>query len=380
MEQKSRIERLVRLTRPNAKFVNVSHSNDFTDPTPELGQGYYYVNLYDEKIDSLLNKTKDGQLYLIHNTYLSSFAYNLYLCLFYCQHTNIDLTIKGNPLLNYNFKKFFAEQLYTFNNNIFSRAILLETLLYEQEMMIPVFEQKKINKLLNEYADFASNIMSNLVSFHELGHYILEVDKIIWSSILKEHNDTVGILYSTLETTSSSILLEEFKCDVIAVLSCINQYKNEYNIDLILKSILFGFSSYAVLSSLVKSAEATSIEHKKLIDDVDFLSIEKRNRDYVYTIGIDRDFVFRTNLMVDLCKLIGEKENVNLFSKGMDISIPETLLEDMLSIIDVIMESNDDNARNMSLLVAESLHNHPKGMEFLYLRSKVFEGNRELKL
>jgi hypothetical protein len=42
------------------------------------------------------------------------------------------------------------------------------------------------------------------------------------------------------------------------------------------------------------------------------------------------------------------------------------------------MESDDRNARDMSLLVAEALHEHPRGVEFLYLRSKTFSSNREL--
>ena len=66
-EAKKQIERLVGLTRPNAKFISVSHSSEFTESLPELGNGYYYVSLYDEKIDSLLNKTNEGQIYLIHN-------------------------------------------------------------------------------------------------------------------------------------------------------------------------------------------------------------------------------------------------------------------------------------------------------------------------
>jgi len=380
VEAKKHIERLIDLTRPNAKFIAVSHSNEFTEPLPELGDGYYYVSLYDEKIDSLLNKTNDGKLYLIHNTYLSSFAYNLYLCLFYSQQNEEEVIIKNNPLLTHNFKKFFAEQLYAFNNNIFSRAILLETLLYEQQMMVPVFEQKSTDKVLNKKASFASSIMSSLISFHELGHYFLEIDNTTWNTLLRDNKNTLGVLYEKIKLDSSQALLDEFKCDAIAVLSCINQYSKDYGIEAVLKSALFGFAAYAVLSSLVKSAEATSIDHKKIVENVDFLSIEKQHRDYDYKIGIDNDFVLRTKIISALCMHIAHNENIDLFGKQEGIYLPESLLNDMLNIINIVMDSNDSNARKMSMLVAEALHNHPEGMEYLYLRSKVFESVRDLKL
>ena len=380
MDARKQIERLVRLTRPNAKFVAVSHSNDFTDPLQKLEDGYYYVSLYDEKIDSLLNKTNTGQIYLIHNSYLSSFAYNLYLCLFYSQQINGEILIENNPLLKHNFKKFFAEQLYTFHNTIFSRSVLLETLLYEQQMMVPVFEKKDTDKELNEKAAFASDIMSSLVSFHELGHYFLEINDAIWSSLLTANKNSLGVLYEKVKLYSNHALIEEFKCDSIAVFSCIDQYSKEYGLKIVLKSILFGFTTYAVLSSLVKSAEATSRDHKKIIEDVNFYSIDKQHRDYIYKIGLDEDFVKRAKLVTQLCENISRTENADISSKGEDIRLPDSLLDDMLNMINLIMDSDDSNSRKMSMLVAESLHKHPEGMEYLYLRSKVFKSARELKL
>jgi hypothetical protein len=41
-----------------------------------------------------------------------------------------------------------------------------------------------------------------------------------------------------------------------------------------------------------------------------------------------------------------------------------------------VFECDDDNARQMSNLVARSLYGHDAGMEYLYLRSKVFRTNR----
>lgn len=65
MKDKDRIARIIRATRPRAKFTIISHSSEFTEPLPFLGEGYFYVNLYDEKIDSVLNKIDNGPIYLI---------------------------------------------------------------------------------------------------------------------------------------------------------------------------------------------------------------------------------------------------------------------------------------------------------------------------
>lgn len=74
-------------------------------------------------------------------------------------------------LFRHNFKKFFAEQLFYFHNSIFSRSILLETLLYEQKIIVPVFEAKNHDEELEKNATAGSQIMSNLGMFHEFGHF-----------------------------------------------------------------------------------------------------------------------------------------------------------------------------------------------------------------
>jgi hypothetical protein len=61
-------------------------------------------------------------------------------------------------LLAHNFKKFFAEQIYRQTNRIPSRALLLETLLYEQEMMVGVFAAKERDSRLSADADAASSL------------------------------------------------------------------------------------------------------------------------------------------------------------------------------------------------------------------------------
>ena len=93
--EKNLIKKIIQTTRPTAKFVNVTHSDDFSGKLPFLKDGYYYVGLYDEKIDSTFNTiTQHGKSYhcVINNTYLSSFAYNLLIS--YILSNNEKLNLK----------------------------------------------------------------------------------------------------------------------------------------------------------------------------------------------------------------------------------------------------------------------------------------------
>lgn len=378
---KSRVERIIKSTRPSAKFVSITHSTEFTEAAGILGEGYFYVNLYDERIDSVLNRIDNGPIYLIHNTYLSSFAYNLYLSLIYenqSKEKQNSPSIQESSLLKYNFKKFFAEQLFYFYNNIFSRAALLESLLYEQQIMIPVFKAVEDSKEMAEQADFSSTLMSSIISFHELGHFFLNNSSQVWNELINENSKALGNLYTNTQNRYPAIFVEEFKCDAISIYSCISQFESEASLKIILKTLVLGFSSFAVMYSLVKSAESTANEHRKIKDNVDFKSIEDNNRIYNFKIGRDLDFIERAMLAIELCKNIAKGNEIDLFDTNDKLTISETILEDLLNIIDSIMETDDINARNISMLAAEAFHNHPEGIEYLYLRSKVFKSDRNL--
>ncbi len=52
------------------------------------------------------------------------------------------------------------------------------------------------------------------------------------------------------------------------------------------------------------------------------------------------------------------------------------LLEDLMRYVGRVFDCDDNNARKMSNPVARSLYGHDAGVEYLYLRSKVFRTNR----
>jgi len=371
-----RIKSRIEILRPRARFVAVTHSSEFIDQGANLGDGFYHVNLHDEQIDSNLLIPANGKdtLILIHNTYLSSFAYNLLLCWLYCIGLGAkkDCESTLSRLLKHNFKKYFAEQLLSANNNAFSRALFLETLLYEQAWMIPVFEAEASDTKLSRDADLGAQLMSLALSSHELGHLYLKNSPELWEELLERHAEVLQSLYSHVAQKYSPGLIQEFKCDVIAVVSCLEQFKSEMSSAFCLRGIVFAFAAFAVLFSLAKSAKKTSKDQKAFPDEIDFKSIEKRHTDYNYSIGLDLDFIERAKLVIEFCKLIAAKSAIDLFGDSGGFPLPATILDDLLHNVDVVVENDDQNARGLSMLVSQSFNEHNEGFDYLVLRSKTF--------
>ncbi|MCW3101354.1 MAG: hypothetical protein JWL77_6972, partial [Chthonomonadaceae bacterium] len=166
----------------------------------------------------------------------------------------------------------------------------------------------------------------------------------------------------------------EYQCDAMAVISCLRQYEHEISREFCIRAIVFAFAAFAVLSSLTKSAEYTARDQQQTTDHVDFSSIVKEDRNYVYAVGSDLDFVERARLVIELCLNISQRDGLVLFAEAGTFPLPVTILDDLLIYVTQMMESDDANARSMAMLVAEALHEHPRGLDFLYLRSKTFTG------
>jgi hypothetical protein len=179
-------------------------------------------------------------------------------------------------------------------------------------------------------------------------------------------------LYSQVAQKYPPGLILEFQCDVIAVVSCLEQFKSEMSPAFYVRGIVFAFAAFAVLFSLAKSAQKTATDQKACPDEIDFNSIEKRHTDYNYSIGLDLDFIERTKLVIELCKLIAEKNGVTLFAESEAFPLPATILDDLLRNVDIIMENEDQNARGLSMLVSQSFNGHNEGFDYLVLRSKTF--------
>lgn len=372
-------KRYIRLTRPKAKFDAYSHTDNFMDLEAQIGKGFFYISLYDELVDANLVETPKGVL-VIGNTYLSSFAYNLILAWIY-EHKEGKINRDTiNPLIKYNFKKFFAEQLYHNINNIFSRAVLLETLLYEQQLMIPVFEAANTNLSWAETADAVAGLMSGIVLFHELGHYYLTHATGMFPTLYNENERVLKPFFELLQKENYvPAFIEEIKCDIFAVYSLFMTDKGQASNDtLILRSAVIGYSVFAVLKSLQKSAEATAVEQKKEPDNVVLKSIKKSNREYTYQVGVYTDMVERARWMTILCEMIAADKKITLYGDDDILPLREDVSSYLNQYINEAMVQNNSNERAIAKLVAEAFFDHPDGIEHLYLNSKVFKSARKI--
>lgn len=372
MTTEAGVRRYLRIERPRAKFVAVGDVVETGDPV--VG-GFRYVSLYDERIDANVVEGRAGFI-LIQNTYLPSFAYNLLLCWMYCDRALASDT-ERRRLIAHNFKKFYAEQLLHAYDGIFARAVFLETLLYEQVCMVPVFAERERDPELDRLARFASQLMASAVSNHELGHFILKRGPGVWDEALRWMDGVVRPLYEEVRERRPPAFVAEFQCDVLSVIASLTtadgEEKEEGRRDRVLRGLVFAYAAFAVLFSLEKSARATAAEHRIAHEDVDFRSIQKLERNYEFALGIDGEMAERARYVERLCRAVCERTGGDLYDSTGPFPLSPDLLDHLLGYVDSLMDSDDRNAREMSLLVAEALHGHPRGTEYLYLRSKTFD-------
>ena len=367
----------VRALRPTAKFLDVSHSRDFIEPMAKLGEGFFKANLYDENIDAnLMSSPKLGHI-LVENTYLSSFTFNLFLC-WIGSYTRAPGLAPLDVLLAHNFKKFFAEQVYRLVNRVPSRALLLETLLYEQVHMVPVFAAKDDDAQLSKDSDTATEMMSLSLAMHELGHYMLATQPTGWASFLVREPEIIGPLYLHVYKNFDPVMTDEFRCDLYAVMGCLGAFKGYGDPNFAFRTLAFSYCAYAVLYSILRTAEATAELWRNLPETVDLRDISRKP--YVeHDVGWARDdaFIQRAAWVVELCEKFAAREGLSLFGEDYPFPLPRTILQDLLAYVGRVTDCTDTNARGMSNLVAESLSQSEEGMEYLYLRSKTFRSNRD---
>jgi hypothetical protein len=369
---------LLRIHRRHSKFLKIDHSSVFIDPAAELGEGFYYASVYDEAIDANLYETDHGYV-LIENSYIASFAYNLFFCWLYCKDKNASVE-ELHDLLAHNLKKLCAEQLYRRDNTVSSRALLLETLLYEERKMLAVFATKQTNPGLAELAWTAgSGVMLFLLTQHEFGHYNRKTKRTVWDAYLQSGPELIGDVIWRVEHEYSSEFQIEFKCDLFAVYSCLRQYENLKGATFALRAIAFAYAAYAAMYSVAATAEQTSrLWEQEGDEEVVFQDISKYPTVEVpIQLAIDRQFLNRALLIVEVCEKIAADRGLLLYGDEAPLVLTPNIVETLMTLVPRVFECDDDHTRQMSRLVARAFHSHEQGIEYLYLRSKTFRTNRD---
>lgn len=371
----SEIKDFVSIQRPNAKFIKVVHSTEFIKEVQyPQDKHYFLVSLYDEEIES--NFLSMGERILVNNTYAGSFIYNLGLCYYFFDKQESQNLLQ--ELLNYNLKKFYAEQMYHFKNCIFSRAILLETLLYEQHKMNVVFNDLVYRKENSDVVKIFQGLGNSIFSIHEMGHLFFNNDDYYWNNeVSQEYRDIFNDLIKKRKELNDKDL-KEIQCDFLGLISCLKEYKSTDVINV----LIFSYYAMGILYSLRFSAK-TTIEHvsKNYPEEhVNFKRLDTVGYNFECKIIPDINMIKRSMIMVEACEVISKIKNLKLYMDNSLFPISQNIFSQLTSAVDEMMNIEETYKRSISLLVAEAFHNHDEGMDFLYLQSKKFSSERELSL
>ena len=368
---------LIRLHRPWIESDFLSSGSPFSLPISGMGieltlTGLQY-SIYDEEIDAFVLRSKFHDLIVANNTYLPSFAYNLAIVWSRYGYQNAWLLYKPDcelaRLLRYNLKKFFAEQLLHRANTAFARAVFLETLLFDERAMRPLFAQANVDAAFASRLKFFGKLFSNLLIYHEIGHIV--ADKIPdFSGRLSE--ELKGFSFDINHLASKFPLdRREFECDAFAIIMAWYQRDESIDAGFYLRVIAFAFAVLACMSGLGKSAVATTQAYPPASDpdllDEPYAKLPGAS----FKMGRDELAIERARAAAALCARLSPDENI-LYTNTADFPFHPSLI-DVLANFSLDVLANDDEAeRGLCELVARSLQGHPRGIRYLRLRSKSF--------
>jgi DNA-binding transcriptional ArsR family regulator len=167
--------------------------------------------------------------------------------------------------------------------------LLLETLLFEQVMMVDVFAAKDSNAKLSADADAAAGLMSFALSMHELGHFYMATKPGLWEELVQTEPDTIGSLYVHVTERYPADFATEFQCDVHAVIGCLRQYESHAGAAFALRALAFAFAAYAAASYELCMHSAPGVLFKTLADPTRRAIFERLTRDGEQTVRVLTD-------------------------------------------------------------------------------------------
>jgi len=369
---------VIRNTIPNIEefFLSEAIPFDYLISDPEWDFEFklagHQLSIYTEVWDAKRIRTKHQGIIIVNNSYLSSFAYNIAAVWVNYAHEYDQL--KGNEdcqlarLLTYNLKKFFAEQIMRRSDCVFGSAIFLETLLYEEDLMVPVIKDADNNERIRTLYHELESLMSSLLLFHEIGHMVKDNLKEKMLPLMQQDAglEMLGSYWSYYPDTQKV----EFECDAFAVLSFIEQRKH-LPLETNLRGVIFAFAVFAVLSSLDKSAEATAKQTPSSSEeDLDNFFNDMLGADFLS--GTDELLKARAYSVKFICECVAEQNGIKLFEPCNDLLIHNDIIDVLLSFSLNIITRHNPPYRGKCEMLARALRGNPRGMRYLRLRSKKY--------
>jgi hypothetical protein len=361
-----------------ARFVQFAE----IDATADGEEGFHYVSLYLHRIGNQF-RVIDGEAFIISNGFLSSHAYNL--ALVHLFHAGGDPAGR-TAALKHNYKKFFAECVLGVRNCLMGRALLLETILFEQDLMKPLFASLEDNPGRSAAASEVATTMSMLLSQHELGHY---QDRRSGGRLRADAADAFGgrleAMVARTEQAHGPEPATELLCDGVAAwlsLTADSEAPAEDERLVRLRMIALGFLCFADLTALQKSADLTARASRGEDAGIRLGSEIRSKEAFGYTIVRDPAMDLRARAVVDLCEAEARSRGAELFGEDGRFPLPRSIAADLAAAFRTFAEEapgpisgltgTDLQRRQLVQLVAESLHGHEAGAEHLLWRSKQF--------
>jgi hypothetical protein len=367
---------LIKLHRPDIEPDFLQAGGPFSLPLPGIDTaltGQHY-SIYDESFDAVVYRSKRLGLIVANNTYLSSFAYNLAIvwALYGHQHDQLlsDPDCALARLLRYNLKKFFAEQLLRRTDTAFARGIFLETLLFDERAMRPLFAQARTDTALAERFRFFSDLFSSLLLNHEIGHIVGDAVADFAGELA---NELGGNMAGDYEAPSgwAPAAQREFECDMFAVLMAWRGRDPSVEPRFLLRTIAFAFAVSACMINLDKSAEATAAAHPESAEPDLLDEIYAQLPGAAFTMGRDPFAGARAHAVARLCRRLAPSFS-DPFASDQEFPFHPGLIEALAEFAAGVIDHQNVDERGLCELVARSLHGHPRGTRYLRLRSKMF--------
>lgn len=366
---------LIRLHRPRIEPDFLRRVGPFELRIPEVETaltGWQY-SIFDESFDAAVYRSRRHGLIVANNTYLTSFAYNIAVvwAVYGHQHDRLpnEPGCELGRLLRYNLKKFFAEQLLHRADTAFARGIFLETLLFDERAMRPLFAAARSDAVLAKRHQSFADLFSSLLLYHEIGHVVADAVPNFAGELNQEMRDAVED--DVRSGPLSPEIRREFECDAFAVLMAWRTCDRSVDGALLLRLIAFAFAIFACLIGLDKSAAATAAAYPEgaetdLLEDV-YAKLPGAS----FVMGKDPLAIARAQAAARLCRRLAEEMDEPLWGAA-EFPFHPGLIEALADFATGVVEHANLDERGLCELIARSLHGHPRGTRYLRLRSKMF--------
>lgn len=376
------LERL-RLCHPQARWWSSAPIEAGRVEGESEDQRFILVALYEHDITEHF-RPLGGFNFLISNGFLASHAYNL--ALVWLQRVG-DRHLRRARLCH-NFKKFYAEVLLSARDVLLGRALLLETLAYEQALMEPIFLEASTDPGLEARARSVASAFSSLAQQHELGHYFCE------RSPAHFHGEVMGALDGSLQSVVEKLpqhlpkqAVEEVLCDGLAahlgVLGFGDGADGDSDVSTRLRRTVFGFRVFFILMNLRLSARHTA---ERLPEDAESFelgsAIRPKNVPEIL-VGRHPEVEFRSGAMTEALGEFAKRRGLDLYGEDGEFPLLPEVWEDLDFAFENFNEvatpetpahlGCDARGRSLMRLVAESLAGYSAGTEHLLWRSKTFQ-------